>query len=273
MSALFSAFIDALGLADSLSARLKRAFSHPRALQAELDRAQAPAAGSRARATGCRPCSPACPRPRPARCCEDLWAIAGIQPVGGRKPAEIVHRLAERAAAARAPRLSEAEAGLVQRYLAIAEAPRGGAGTHRGPGPRRPAGAGRRRSPPGRPRLDGPGQPRGAPEARMTPGRRLRPRLRLLRRLPVRGAQRRPRRRRRRSPPAAATTAWRRALGGAAGRAARWAAWCARRGPGSAWSRRHERRSGTASPDPRPAVQGPAEGTGRGLAGRLRPFS
>ena len=50
---------------------------------------------------------------------EDLWAVAGIRPVGGRRPAEIVHRLAERAAAARAPRLSEAEAGLVQRYHAV----------------------------------------------------------------------------------------------------------------------------------------------------------
>ena len=121
--ALFSAFIDALGLADSLSARLKRAFSHPRALQAELDRAQAPAPEPR---QGDRLSALLGGLPEVEACAvlEDLWAIAGIQPVGGRKPAEIVHRLAERAAAARAPRLSEAEAGLVQRYLAIAEAPR-----------------------------------------------------------------------------------------------------------------------------------------------------
>ena len=44
--------------------------------------------------------------------------------MGGRKPAEIVHRLSERAIAAKAPRLSEAEAGLEQRYLTIAEPPR-----------------------------------------------------------------------------------------------------------------------------------------------------
>jgi ATP phosphoribosyltransferase regulatory subunit len=121
--ALFFAFIDALGLADSLAARLKRAFSHPRALHAELDRAQAPAPEPR---QGDRLSALLAGLPEAEACAvlEDLWAIAGIQPVGGRKPAEIVHRLAERAAAARAPRLSEAEAGLVQRYLTIAEPPR-----------------------------------------------------------------------------------------------------------------------------------------------------
>jgi ATP phosphoribosyltransferase regulatory subunit len=121
--ALFSAFIDALGLAEALSARLKRAFSHPRALHAELDRAQAPAPQPR---QGDRLSSLLAGLPEAEACAvlEDLWAIAGIRPVGGRRPAEIVHRLAERAAAAKAPRLSEAEAGLVQRYLTIAEPPR-----------------------------------------------------------------------------------------------------------------------------------------------------
>lgn len=120
---LFSAFIDALGLADALAARLKRAFSHPRALHAELDRAQAPAPEPR---QGDRLSALLAGLPEAEACAvlEDLWAIAGIQPVGGRKPAEIVHRLSERAIAAKAPRLSEAEAGLVQRFLAIAEPPR-----------------------------------------------------------------------------------------------------------------------------------------------------
>lgn len=121
--ALFFAFIDALGLAEALSARLKRAFSHPRALHAELDRARAPAPQPR---QGDRLSGLLAGLPEAEACAvlEDLWAIAGIRPVGGRRPAEIVHRLAERAAAAKAPRLSEAEAGLVQRYLTIAEAPR-----------------------------------------------------------------------------------------------------------------------------------------------------
>lgn len=121
--ALFSAFIDAMGLADALAARLKRAFSHPRALHAELDRAQAPAPEPR---QGDRLSGLLAGLPEAEACAvlEDLWAIAGIQPVGGRRPAEIVHRLVERAAAARAPRLTDAEVGLVQRYLAIAERPR-----------------------------------------------------------------------------------------------------------------------------------------------------
>lgn len=121
--ALFSGFIDALGLAEALSARLKRAYSHPRALHAELDRAQAPAPEPR---QGDRLSSLLAGLPEAEACAvlEDLWAIAGIRPVGGRRPAEIVHRLAERAAAAKAPRLGEAEAGLVQRYLTIAEQPR-----------------------------------------------------------------------------------------------------------------------------------------------------
>jgi ATP phosphoribosyltransferase regulatory subunit len=120
---LFSAFIDGLSLADALAARLKRAFANPRALHAELDRAQAPAAEPR---QGDRLSALLAGLPEAEACAvlEDLWGVAGIQPVGGRRPAEIVHRLAERAAAARAPRLSEAEAVLVQRYLAVAAQPR-----------------------------------------------------------------------------------------------------------------------------------------------------
>jgi ATP phosphoribosyltransferase regulatory subunit len=120
---LFAAVVDALGLADALAARLKRAFAQPRALQAELVRAQAPAPQPR---QGDRLSALLAGLPEAEACAvlEDLWAIAGIEPVGGRKPAEIVHRLAERAAAAGAPRLTEAEAGLIERYLAISDRPR-----------------------------------------------------------------------------------------------------------------------------------------------------
>jgi len=50
---------------------------------------------------------------------EELWRLAGIQPVGGRAPAEIVHRLSLRAEAERNAKLSPAEADLVTRYLEI----------------------------------------------------------------------------------------------------------------------------------------------------------
>ena len=121
--ALFSAFVDALGLAEALASRLKRAFSHPRALRAELARAQAAAAPARQgdRLTGL------IAGLNEAEACavlEELWALAGIQPVGGRTAGEIVHRLVERAGAAEAPRLSDAESDLVERYLAVADHPR-----------------------------------------------------------------------------------------------------------------------------------------------------
>ena len=50
--------------------------------------------------------------------------MAGIEPVGGRSPAEIVHRLGERAALATAPRLTPAQADLARRFLALAGDPR-----------------------------------------------------------------------------------------------------------------------------------------------------
>jgi len=121
--ALFSAFIDALGLADALAARLKRAFTHPRALAGELARARADAPPSR---PGDRISRLIAGLPEAEACAvlEELWAVAGIQPVGGRSAAEIVHRLAERAGAAEAPRLSAAESALVERYLAVSDKPR-----------------------------------------------------------------------------------------------------------------------------------------------------
>ncbi len=120
---LFAAFVDALDLAPPLATRLKRAFSSPRRLRAEL------AAGE----------TPADPRPRggerlagllsglsesaATEVLEDIWSLAGIEPVGGRGPAEIVHRLAERAALAASPRLSADRADLIERFLAIADTP------------------------------------------------------------------------------------------------------------------------------------------------------
>jgi ATP phosphoribosyltransferase regulatory subunit len=49
--------------------------------------------------------------------------MAGIEPVGGRAAAEIVHRLSERAALEAAPRLTGAQAELTDRFLAIAGEP------------------------------------------------------------------------------------------------------------------------------------------------------
>jgi ATP phosphoribosyltransferase regulatory subunit len=120
---LFAGFVAALGLAAPLAARLTRAFAHPRALQLELGRAQAPA---RAERQGDRVAAliAGLPEAEAKAVLEDVWALAGIAPVGGRSAGEIVHRLVLRTEQASAPRLSEAEAGLVRDFLAIADRPK-----------------------------------------------------------------------------------------------------------------------------------------------------
>jgi ATP phosphoribosyltransferase regulatory subunit len=121
--ALYGAFIDALGLAEGLAVRLKRAISHPRALRGELERAQA-ATGAERQGDRLSGLLAGLPEAEACAVLEDLWALAGIQPVGGRSAGEIVHRLVERAAATQAPRLSDAESNLVQRFLAVSDRPR-----------------------------------------------------------------------------------------------------------------------------------------------------
>ena len=120
---LFAAFVGALDLAPPLAARLTRAFSSPRRLRAELTRnghdAPAPARGGDSLAAMLAGLS----EDAAATVLQDIWSLAGIEPVGGRSAAEIVQRLAERAALADAPRLTEAQARLITRFLAIADTP------------------------------------------------------------------------------------------------------------------------------------------------------
>ena len=121
--ALFGAFIDALDVAPPLAARLKRAFSNPRRLRLELEAAQRDpgadvvAGGRLAGVLSHLSESDA------AGVLEEIWAMAGVEPVGGRSAAEIVHRLAERAAVAGAPRLGPGQVPLITRFLAIAGDP------------------------------------------------------------------------------------------------------------------------------------------------------
>ncbi|MGH1559903.1 hypothetical protein ACRAWD_23905 [Caulobacter segnis] len=119
---------------------------------------------------------------------QELWSLAGIEPVGGRRPAEIAHRLVERAEAAKAGRLDPAQADKVRAFLAVSDRPEAAfdaIASLAGPndGALKAAIAGWRS------RLSGTGRPRRAPGPH-DPGRRLRPGLRLLRRLSVRGALR-----------------------------------------------------------------------------------
>lgn len=120
--ALFEVFLSALGLAPALILSLARAFRRPRAFRAELERAQAPAPSA---AKGGRLASllAGLPEAEAAEALSELWALAGVQPVGGRSPAEIVHRLAERGRAAEAPPLAASDAARIADFLAISDRP------------------------------------------------------------------------------------------------------------------------------------------------------
>ena len=121
---LFAAFVDALDLAAPLAGRLKRAFSSPRRLRAELRAVEAPPERqSRGGGERLAVLLSGLSETAAAEVLEDIWGLAGIEPVGGRGPAEIVHRLAERAALAASPRLTADQAGMIDRFLAIADTP------------------------------------------------------------------------------------------------------------------------------------------------------
>ncbi len=119
---LFGDFIAALEVAPPLAARLRRAFSTPRRLRAELEAA---VSGVDGRESGGRLAALLSGLSEEAATgvLEEIWAMAGIEPVGGRSAAEIVHRLAERSALAAAPRLSVEQAEMIRRFLAISGDP------------------------------------------------------------------------------------------------------------------------------------------------------
>lgn len=119
--ALFAAFVDSLRLAEVLAARLKRSFASPRRLRAELAAAHGPRDaddGGRLALLLAR-----LPNAEAAALLTEIWALAGIEPVGGRSPSEIAQRLAEKAALSAAPRLTPVQADQIASYLAISDAP------------------------------------------------------------------------------------------------------------------------------------------------------
>jgi ATP phosphoribosyltransferase regulatory subunit len=126
--ALFGAFVDSLGVPGALAARLKRSFASPRRLRAELDgarREDRPAPRGNERLAGLLA---ALPETEAAAVLTEIWALAGIEPIGGRSPAEIAHRLADRARLVETPRLTAVQADRIASFLAIADAPAGDGG-------------------------------------------------------------------------------------------------------------------------------------------------
>jgi len=122
--ALFAAFIESLSLPPALGARLKRIAGRPRLLNAELTRVGEPAGPMRrgrlaALLSGLG-------EAEAASLLEEVWALAGVDPVGGRGPAEIAARLVRRAEAADAPALTAAQADAIREFMAIADTPEAG---------------------------------------------------------------------------------------------------------------------------------------------------
>ncbi len=120
--ALFGAFLDAIGVPDALAARLNRAFANSGRLAQELALARGSPTPTprRNRLTGLLA---GLTEADAAGVLDEIWTLAGIEPVGGRSAAEIVHRLAGHSTDNPALRLSRAQADMIGRYLAIADAP------------------------------------------------------------------------------------------------------------------------------------------------------
>ncbi len=119
---LFATFLQALGLPRPLVTRLDRAFRRPRGLRMELERARSPAPAGRTPGRLAAMLAEL-PESQAAEALQELWSLAEVQPVGGRSPQEIVHRLAEQAEAARAPALGAADADRIAAFLQVAGAP------------------------------------------------------------------------------------------------------------------------------------------------------
>ncbi|THD77932.1 MAG: ATP phosphoribosyltransferase regulatory subunit [Phenylobacterium sp.] len=123
---LFAAFIAALDLAPALAARLTRVAGRPRLLHAELDRAGQPPRDAGNGAGQLAAMLSGLSEPAAAAMLEEVWALAGVEPVGGRRPAEIAARLVRRAEAAAAPALTEVQARAIADFMAISGAPKAG---------------------------------------------------------------------------------------------------------------------------------------------------
>lgn len=118
--ALFGAFVESLDLPESLSGRLKRVAGRPRLLWAELSRTGETAGDSGRTLSGLLA---GLSETQAGALLEEVWALAGVEPVGGRGPAEIAARLVRKAEAAQAPALTQAQADAVRAFMAIDDEP------------------------------------------------------------------------------------------------------------------------------------------------------
>lgn len=117
---LFDGFCAGLGVAERTRARLRQRMGAPEAFRAELERAPQAGRAEEGRLAGLLA---ALPEAEAAGVLEELWAVAGITPVGGRSPADIVARLAERGRDAAASGLDDAQRSLIARWTEIGGEP------------------------------------------------------------------------------------------------------------------------------------------------------
>ncbi|WP_430421629.1 ATP phosphoribosyltransferase regulatory subunit [Phenylobacterium sp.] len=118
--ALFGAFVESLDLPESLSGRLKRVAGRPRLLWAELSRTGETTGDSAGTLSGLLA---GLSETQAGALLEEVWALAGVEPVGGRGPAEIAARLVRKAEAAQAPALTQLQADAVRAFMAIDDEP------------------------------------------------------------------------------------------------------------------------------------------------------
>ena len=118
--ALFGAFVESLDLPESLSGRLKRVAGRPRLLWAELSRTGEVATDGGGTLSGLLA---GLSETQAGALLEEVWALAGVEPVGGRGPAEIAARLVRKAEAAQAPALTQVQAEAVRAFMAIDDEP------------------------------------------------------------------------------------------------------------------------------------------------------
>jgi len=118
--ALFSALLDALALPPAWRRRLSGLFGDTPRLAAALDRLDGTAPPKAAGEASAAASALADADPETARALvEDMLAIAGLSPVGGRGAAEIADRLIEQATLASGARIAPEAARVLRDYLAL----------------------------------------------------------------------------------------------------------------------------------------------------------
>ncbi|HEV2364289.1 MAG TPA: ATP phosphoribosyltransferase regulatory subunit [Caulobacteraceae bacterium] len=126
-ASLLRAALTAIGAPAALANRLQRALGSPVRFAAELEAASQGEAAAAAAGAGLAALLAPLAEEAAAQVLQEIWTLAGVEPVGGRSPAEIVHRLAGRTEAAASPRLGRAGVELIARLVAISGAPQAAA--------------------------------------------------------------------------------------------------------------------------------------------------